>query len=152
MAGARRAAEQAAAGFHAPRLFASAQTRERDAIATLGQSDYSAALRLFGEAQSEYQAAAQEARQEADAERQLAPLRASVEQSRARAAVGRGQALSADAERLAKDLFDAAQAKHVEADSLVTQQNLAAAARAYHDAADRYVVAAQRAQAARGAR
>ncbi len=152
MAGAKRAAEQVAAGFFAHKRFTSAQSKERDGIAALRQSDYGAAIRLLVEAQSEYQVAAQEARQEEERGRQLAPLRASLEQAQAAAAAGRQQALVAEADQLARDLFDPAQARHVEADRLANHQDLAAAARAYQEAAERYAGAMLRARAARAAK
>ena len=152
MAPARRAAEQAAAAYYAPKLLASAQAREREGADALARSDYSSAIRLLAEARSGYQAAAQEARREADAQQQIAPLRASVEQARANTVARRNQALAVDAERLAEDLLRAAEAKHAEADRLAAGQSFAAAARAYEEAAERYTEAARRAQAAPGAK
>jgi hypothetical protein len=152
MATAKRAAEQVAAGFFAYKRFTSAQSKERAGIAALGQSDYGAALRLLVEAQSEYQAAVQEARRESERDGQLAPLTASLEQAHAAAAAQRQQALAAEAHHLAKDVFYQAQARQVEADGLENRQDLAAAARAYQDAAERYGEATLRARAARAAK
>jgi hypothetical protein len=146
---ARRDAERAAASFYAPRLFASAQGKEQEGTLALGQSDFGLALRLLGEAQSEYQAAAVEAKRETEKEWQLAPLKASVEQARARTRARRDEALAAEGDRLAKDLFAAAQAKHVEADGFATRQNFAAAARTYEEAAEQYAQAATAGRAAR---
>jgi len=149
MTTARRDAERAAATFYAPKLFASAQGKEQEGTVALGKSDFGSALRLLGEAQSEYQAAAVEAKRETEKEWQLAPLKASVEQARARTRARRDEALAAEGDRLAKDLFAAAQAKHVEADGLATRQNFAAAARTYEEAAEQYAQAAAAGRAAR---
>jgi hypothetical protein len=149
MTAARRAAEQVAAGFFAHKRFTAARGKERDGMAALGRSDYEAAVRLFAEARSEYQASVEEARQEAERDRQLAPLKASLEQAHAAAAAHRQRALAAEADRLARDVFDQAQARHVEADGLANRQELAAAAQAYRDSANRYGEAEVRARAAR---
>jgi predicted Ser/Thr protein kinase/outer membrane biosynthesis protein TonB len=152
LASARRGAEQAAAAFYAPGLLASAQARERESTDALARADYGSAVRLLAEARSGYQAAAQEARREADEQRRIAPLRASTEQARAATMARRRQALAADAERLAGDLLHAAEAKHAEADRLAKDQSFVAAATAYDEAAERYTEAALKAQAATGAR
>ena len=123
MVAARQAAERVAAGFYARNRFNSAQSKEREAMAALGRSDYAAAVGLFGQAQSEYQAATAEAPREEENERQLA-----------------------------RDLFDQAQIRQVEGDGLASRKELAAAARAYQDAAERYGEATARARAARPAR
>ena len=149
MSAAKRSAEQVAAGFYAHKRFYSAQSKERDGMAALGQSDYGKAIRLLVEAQSEYQAAVPEATREAEKRGQLAPLTASLEQAHAAAAAQRQQALAAAADHLAKDVFDQAQARQVEADGLENRQELAAAAQAYRDAAERYGEATLRARAAR---
>ena len=149
MSAARRAAEQAAAGFFARTLFASAQAKERDGIRALEQSDDESAIRWLNDAQSLYQTAALEARREADAERELAPVKAALEESRATVAASRQQALKAEAEQLAKGVFAAAQARHVQADGLVDRRDLAAAVQAYQDAAEGYRQAMLRAQSAR---
>jgi hypothetical protein len=148
VAGARRAAEKAAATFFAPKLFEAAQAKERDGAEALRRSDYNTAARLLADARADYQAAAQQARTEADSERQIAPVKAGVEQARDRALSRRRQALAADAERLAMDLLRAAELKHAEADRLATRQSFQAAERAYSEAADRYADAAHRAQTA----
>ncbi|MGH9365717.1 MAG: hypothetical protein ACRD1B_10715, partial [Thermoanaerobaculia bacterium] len=154
MTTARHAAEQAGAVRHASskQLLASAETKERDGQAALGRSDYGAAERLFREAHSGYQSAAQEARRDADAETRVAALKAGSEHSRNRAAARREQAVKAEADHLAKDLFNAAHAKQAEADGLAGRQNFAAANLAYQDAAERYMEAALRAQVVREAR
>jgi hypothetical protein len=144
---ARRAAEQAGAPFYTPKLLASAQAKEREGMAALRRSDHSAAIRLLGEARADYQAAAQEARREAEKEQQIAPLRASVDQARGAALARRQQALAAGAEQRATTILRAAETRHAEADGLAARQSLADAARAYEEAAQRYGDAALRAQA-----
>ncbi len=129
-------------------MLANAQAKETEGAEALRRSEYGSAIRLLAEARSDYQAAEQEARREADKEHQIAPLRASVEQARDTALTRRGQALAADAARLATDLLHAAETKHAEGDSLAARQSFAAAARAYDEAAERYAEAARRAQAA----
>jgi len=152
MAAARRSAEQAAAGFFAHKRFTSAKSKERDGVAAFAKSDYAGAIRLLVEAQSEYDAAVPEARREAARRGQIAPLMAGLEQAHAAAAEGRQQALAAEAHYLAKDIFDDAQARQVEADGLESRAELAAAALAYRDAGERYREATLRARAARTAR
>ncbi|HYS16488.1 MAG TPA: protein kinase [Candidatus Binatia bacterium] len=149
MTAARQAAERVAAGFYARKRFASAQGKERDGVAALGKSDYATAVGLFAEAQAEYQAAMAETPREEDSERQLAQLRAGLDQAHAAVAARRQQALAAEADQLARDLFDQAQAKQVEGDGLASRKDLAAAARAYRDAAESYGEAAARARATR---
>jgi len=146
---ARREAERVAAAFYASKLFAAAQAKEEEGGAALGRSDVAAAIKLLAEAQSQYQAAAVEAKRETDREWQLAPLKASVEQARAKARTRREEAIAAEADRLAKDIFAAAQAKHVEADGLAARQSFAAAARAYEEATERYAEASAAGRAAR---
>ena len=90
-----------------------------------------------------------EAPREEEKERQLARLRSSLDQAHAAAAGRRQQALAAEADQLARDLFDQAQARQVEGDGLASRKELAAAVRAYQDAAERYGEAAIRARAAR---
>jgi len=121
-------------------------------MAALGRSDYAAAVGLFGQAQSEYQAATAEAPREEENERQLARLKTSLDQAHAAVAARRQQALAAQADQLARDLFDQAQIRQVEGDGLASRKELAAAARAYQDAAERYGEATARARAARPAR
>jgi hypothetical protein len=66
MTEARLAAEREGAAYYEGKLLVSAQAKERDANTALGRSDYSLAVKLFGDAQSEYQAAAQGAKREAE--------------------------------------------------------------------------------------
>jgi hypothetical protein len=153
MTAARRGAEQAGADRYASKLLASAHTKERDGQSAFGRSDYDSAGRLFREAHSDYQSATQEAKREADVEqRQVATLKAAAEQMRGRTVNRRDQAVKAEANRLAKDLFDVAQAKQAEAEGLAGRQNFAAASQAYQDATDRYLEAILRTQVVREAR
>jgi len=152
MAAARGTAEQAGASQHAPRLLASAQAKERNAGVALGRSDYGAAERSFRDAESDYQSAAQEAKRASEAQQQVAILTSNVEQGRKRALARREEALTIEANRLAKDVFDAAQAKQAEAEGLVNRQNYTAASLAYQDAAERYMEATHRAQGVREAK
>jgi hypothetical protein len=150
MAEARRAAERVAAEFFARKRFEAAQSKERDGMSALGRSDYAAAIGLFTEARSEYQAAAQEAPAEEEKDRQRAALKASLDEAQAAAAARRQEALAAEADKVARDVFDRAQARHVAGDRLASRQDLAGATRAYQEAADRYAEAVIRARAVRG--
>ena len=150
MTEAKRAAERVAAEFFARRRFAAAQSKESDGITALGKSDYAAAIGLFTEARSEYQAALQEAPAEEEKERQRSLVKSNLDQAHASAAARRQEALAAEADKVARDVFDQAQAKQVEADALANHKDLAAAARAYQEAADRYGESAVRARAVRG--
>ena len=149
MTAARQAAERVAAGFYARQRFTTAQSKEREGTSALGRSDYAAAVTLFAEAQAEYKAALAEAPRGQENERQQALLRTSLDQAHAAVSARRQQALAAEADQLARDLFDQAQARQVEGDGLASRKELAAAARAYQDAAERYGEAERRARAAR---
>ena len=152
MTASKQAAERVAAAFYARNRFASAQGKESDGIAALGKSDYATAAGLFAAAQSDYQAAMAEVPREEEKERQLARLRTSLDQAHAAVAARRQQALAAEADQLARDVFDQAQARQVEGDGLAGRKDLAAATRAYQDAAERYGEAASRARAVRPVR
>jgi serine/threonine protein kinase len=152
MTAARQTAERVAAGFYARNRFASARMKEREGTAALGKSDYVAASALFAEAQSEYQAATVEAPREEENQRKLSALSASLDQAHAAVAARRQEALIAQADQLARELFDQAQARQVEGDELASRKDLAAAARAYQQAAVRYGEATARARAARPVR
>jgi hypothetical protein len=106
------------------------------------------------EAQAKREAEAQAKREtEArEAQTRIANLRSESEQSLNRMAAWRDQALKAEADRLAKNLFDAARTKHAEADQLASRQDFAAANRAYQEAAGKYSEATLRAQFVREAR
>ena len=149
MADARRAAERVAAVFFAPKRFTEAQGKEREGMAALAKSDYAAAIGLFTEAQSQYQAAVREAPQEEERVRQLTVERTSLDEAHALASARRQEALAAEADNLARDLFDRAQARQVQGDGLASRKDLAGAARAYREAAERYGEAALKARAAR---
>jgi len=150
---ARRAAEQAGADHHAAKLLESAQAKARDGQTALARSDYDAAGRSFREASSDYQNATQQAIRETELERrQLAILKSSAEQSKTKMTTRREDAVKAEAEKLAKPLFDAAQAKQAEADRLSAGQQFGGANQAYQDAAERYMEAGMQAQRAREAR
>jgi eukaryotic-like serine/threonine-protein kinase len=150
MAEAKRAAERVAAEFFARKRFEAAQGKERDGMTALGKSDYAAAIGRFTEARAEYQAALQEVPAEEEKERQRSLVQANLDQAHAAAATRRQEALAAEADKVARDVFDQAQAKQVEGDNLVGRKNLAAATRAYQEAADRYGEAVVRARAVRG--
>ena len=119
-------------------------------MTALAKSDYAAAMGLFTEARAEYQAALQEVPAEEEKERQKSLLQANLDQAHAAAAARRQDALAAEADKVARDVFDQAQAKQVEGDNLVSRKNLVAATRAYQEAADRYGEAVVRAKAVRG--
>jgi serine/threonine protein kinase len=150
MTEAKRAAERVAAEFFARKRFDAARGKERDGMTALAKSDYAAAIGLFTEARAEYQAALQEVPAEEEKERQRSLVRANLDQAHAAAAARRQEALAAEADTVARDVFDQAQAKQVEGDNLVSRSNLAAATRAYQEAADRYGEAVIRARATRG--
>jgi serine/threonine protein kinase len=152
MTAARQAAERVAAGFYARNRFASALMKEREGMAALGKSDYLAASALFAEARSEYQAAMVDAPREEENQRKLTALSASLDQAHAAVAARRQEALTAQADQLARELFDQAQARQVEGDEFASRKDLAAAARAYQQAAVRYGEATARARAARPVR
>jgi hypothetical protein len=153
MVASRRAAEQAGASFYAPKLVAAAKAKERDAAAAADQSDFARATRLLAEAQSMYQTAALDSKRDADSEWQRTlGLKASAEQLRARAAGRRDAAVKAEADRLAKDLFERGQAKQSDGDAQFGEQKFQAAAQSYQDAAQRYLEATARAQGVRDAR
>ena len=149
MTAAKQAAEGVAAGFYARARFASAQSKERDGAAAMGRGEYAAAGSRFTEAQAEYHAALAEVPREEEKERQLALLRSDLDQAHAAVAAQRRQALGAEADQLARDVFDQAQTRQVEGDGLASRKELAAATRAYRDAAEGYAAAERRARAAR---
>jgi serine/threonine-protein kinase len=149
MAEAKRAAERVAAGFFARKRFEAAQSKERDGMTALGKSDYAGAIGRFTEARTEYLAAAQEVPAEEEKDRQQTVLRSTLDEAHAAASARRQEALSAEADKVAREVFDQAQAKQVEGDRLASRNNLIAATRAYKEAADRYAEATVRARAVR---
>jgi len=135
---ARRTAEQAGPSQRGTSLLASAKAKEREAGAALARSDFGAAEKSFRAAESAYQAAAQEAKkEESEAQQQVAALT-------------REEAVRIEANRLAKDVFDAAQAKQAEAEGLLSRRNYAAASLAFQDVTGRYMEATRRTQGRRG--
>ena len=146
---AKRAAERVVAQFFARKRFEAAQSKERDGMTALGKSDYAAAIGLFTEARTEYLAAAQAAPAEEEKARQQTVLRSTLDEAHASAAARRQEALSAEADKVAREVFDQAQAKQVEGDRLVSRNDLIAATRAYKEAAGRYAEAIVRARAVR---
>src|SRR5262249_60680073 len=86
--------------------------------------------------------------QQVEAARQAA-RKQELDKMRGAATAGREQALKIEADKLAKELFDAARGKESEADGLARGQALSQATAAYQDAAQRYGEATRRAQAAR---
>src|SRR5581483_10293625 len=76
---------------------------------------------------------------------ELARLKSEMDRVRGAAGTGRDQAAKAEADKLARDLFDAARAKESQADSLAARQAFAEATAAYRDAAQGYDSALKRA-------
>jgi hypothetical protein len=148
----KRAAEQAAAGFYAPQLLASARAKEFDGVEAFGRSDYDSAVRLLDEARANYQAAVEGAQRDAETEKQLGPVKASVAEWRAATIARREEALAAQADHLARTIFEKAQARHADADGLAGGQSFAAAVQAYQEAAKDYEAATRRARSAREAK
>ena len=152
MADARRAAERVAAVFFARNRFTEAQDKEREGMAALQKANYRAAIGLFAEAKSDYQAAVKEAAQEEERVRQLAVARTDLDQVHALVAARRQEALAAEADQLARDVFDQAQVRQLEGDGLASRKDLVGATRAYREAAERYGEAVIKARAARSTR
>jgi len=140
VASARQAAEQAGARKYAPKLFAAAQAREADASTALDGTNYSVATKGFGDARSTYDAAAQEAK------REKGSLFSALEAAHRDALDRRGEAVKADAEGLAKDVFESGRRKEAEADELARREDLPAAAQGYREAAKGYAAARDGAQ------
>jgi serine/threonine-protein kinase len=152
MADARRAAERVAAVFFARKRFTEAQDKEREGMAALQKANYRAAIGLFAEARSDYQAAVQESAQEEERVRQLAVARTDLDQVHALVAARRQEALAAGADQLARDVFDQAHVRQLDGDGLASRKDLVGATRAYREAAERYGEAVIKARAARGTR
>jgi colicin import membrane protein len=145
---ARRAAEEAKAERHAPRIWAAARAKEQEAQVAVGRQEYERATELFRGAHGEYQAAAQEAQREVT---RLA-LAEDVGRARVKVAADRDQAVKAEANVLAKDLFDRARVKETEGEGLYGRQELVAARQAYQEASQRYAESVSRAGVLRDAR
>jgi len=95
-----------------------------------------AARRTAEQAGSSQQTTSPEAKQDSEAQQQVAVL-------------VREEAVRVEANRLAKDVFDAAQAKQAEAERMVSRRNYAAASVAFQDATARYMEATRRTQVVR---
>ena len=109
----------------------------------MGRSDLPSAARLFREAEADYRAA----RGEADTEqRRVAAVRSALDQTRGKMLASRDLAIKVAAERLARSLFDTAQAKQNEGDGLERREDFSAANQVYQDATERYREASLRAQ------
>jgi Protein kinase domain len=148
--GERQAAEQAstaAAGARGDALAQEAQTyaaqamtrgqqREKEGEAALIRQDFRVAKESFQAARTDYGAAADAARRERARLREA--LKAEVNQARNRANALEQQAAGLDAERLAREPFQAARAKEREAEALASQENFPAARQGFLDAAQRY--------------
>jgi hypothetical protein len=143
-------AEQAGGDRYAAGHMSTARAKARDALAALGRQDYSRAALLFREAESEFKVATQDAQRQANVERQAAVReRQAAEVEKLRKDVGalRDQATKAEAGTLARDLFQAAQAREREGEGLYTARDYAAAAQKYQEAAGQYDGAVKRAAA-----
>lgn len=147
MAAAKSAAQRALANFYAHDAFAAAQGKEREAAAALARGEQAGSL--FQAAEAAYATAADHAKKSALETQRLVPQRAALDESHARVSERRKQALRVGADRLAKSLFDEAQARQVEGDRLQDGNDVAGAARMYDDAATRYDAAIRRVEAAR---
>ncbi|MGH7332150.1 MAG: PEGA domain-containing protein [Candidatus Rokuibacteriota bacterium] len=146
-AGARSDALAQDAKTYAAQVLARGQQREKDGEAALGRQDFRSAKESFLAARTDYGAAAEAARRERA--RQLEALRAEVNQARNRANTVERQAAGLEAERLAREPFQAGRSKEREAEGLATQENFPAARQAFLDAAQRYSDALSVAQAQR---
>jgi hypothetical protein len=161
---ARQDAERADAPRRAPRTFALAQQNEREAEAALKGQDAGSAGLQFKKAQQGYKQAIREAeraatagekhtaavqRPQSDAAQAREQAKLDSEAQQQLAVLTREEAIRLEAHRFAKDVFDAAQAKHAEAEGLVSRGNYAAASRAFQDATARYIEAARRTTEAR---
>jgi hypothetical protein len=149
LAAERVAAEKAAADKAATEKLAAEKAAAEKAAA-----QRAAVEKLAGERA----AAAERQRQQAEAlrrdaeARQVAMLKATAEEAKSRALMRREQAVKAEASRLAKDLFSAAEGKLAEADAQARSQGFEAANRTYQDAAERYMEAGLRASGVREAK
>ena len=146
MDAARRSAEQASAEKLALPALNAGRAKDRDGQTAFGRAEYGPASRLFREAQRAYE----DAKKEADAVVAVnLALKTDTEQARRAVTARRDDAVKAEAPRLAKPSFDAAQQKQSEADGLAGRESYAEATQAYKDAAERYRDAASRASIAR---
>jgi hypothetical protein len=161
---ARQDAERAGAPSRAPRAFALAQQREGEAEAALKGQDAASAKLQFRRVEQRYKQAIKEAERAATEEKKrsaaLHPPPSDAGQSREQAkleseaqqqvaVLTREEAVRIEANRFAKDVFDAAQAKLAEAERLFSSRNYAAASLAFQDATARYLEATRRTQGVR---
>ena len=149
LAAERAAAEKAAADRAAAEKLAAEKAAAERAAAQRAAAEKLAAERAAAAERQRQQAEA--LRREAEA-RQVAMLKATAEEAKTRALMRRDQAVKAEAARLAKDLFSAAEGKLAEADAQARSQGFETANRTYQDAAERYMEAGLRASGVREAR
>jgi predicted Ser/Thr protein kinase len=165
-AAADRAASEKAAADRAAERARAASERERQpriaaadrAAAEKAAADRAATEKAAADRAAERDRAAAEREQKAGErerqlqQRQLALLRSTAEDERARALIRRTQASAVEASRFAKDLFDAGEAKLTAGDGQARSQDFTAAKSAYQDAADRYMEAEHRAKSVHDAK
>jgi hypothetical protein len=131
----RERARSAGADFLAKDLYDAGSARLGEAERMVGSQDWNAAAPAYADAAKRY----------ADAERRVRDIntvRVEAEKTKER----REQARLAGAEGLAKSIFDAATARHVEADRLANSPDVTLAIPAYREAAERYAEAERRAR------
>jgi serine/threonine protein kinase len=128
----RRVAEQAEAQKYSGKRFAAAQERENDGSRALRREEYGSAKARFREAQQEYDNAAKEAR---------AVVKDLMDKARSQAVATREQAEKSEADKLARDLYDAARGKEAQADGFAGRQQYAEATANYQDAQKGYLAA-----------
>jgi serine/threonine protein kinase len=151
MVQARSQADQANARSLVTRVYQDAAAKESDAQQLFSRADGHAAGSRFREAQQEYERAKQrfgEAQQgyETATKEARAVAKDLMDKARGGAVASREQADKAEAEKLAKDLFDAAAAKQAQADGLANRQDYAAATPLYQDAGRGFDSALKRAR------
>lgn len=123
------------------------RVKEGEGDAAMKQEDYRRATPLFRDAQADFTAALQDTqRQVNDAEVRQAALKQEIEQLRGTVRVRRDEAAKAEAEVLAREAFDAAQAQEKNGDRLFASLRLPEARGAYQDASRRYEGAMARAR------
>ena len=131
----RDAAIRAGADMLAKELFDPASTRLREGETSARAQNWPGAVQAYRDAADRF----------GDAERRVGDL-GRVRTEAEAAKNSREQAVRAGAETLAKELFDAAAASHVEADRLARGTNPVAAIPGYRQTAQRYGQAEQRAR------
>jgi len=146
MIAARSAAVSAGADSYASNSLGTADAKEREAQAAFDKPDYEVAASLFLSAQSLYESSGKEA-----APRRQVALQ-QTEQAREKMSTARDEAVRVEADRFAKNLFDAAEAKQADAVGLFRRQKFTPAANAFQEAAGRYEEAAGQARTVRDAK